>query len=169
MKILILAGLLFVAGSVYAQAFENLKDVNGRRMVRGFVTDSILRNDTAAFRWYREAHNEYKPGKDVVKAFAAQKDFVHFIVFMGSWCPDSHYIIPRFYKILEAAGFDKNRVSLIALDRTKRDSLHLAAAFDIDNVPTIIVYKRGREQGRVVEYGPVGKFDETLAQILMKE
>jgi hypothetical protein len=33
-------------------------------------------------------------------------------------------------------------------------------------VPTIIVYKNGKELGRVVEYGKYGVFDKELAEII---
>ena len=41
-------------------------------------------------------------------------------------------------------------------------------AFNVVNVPTIIVMKDGKELGRVVEYGNTGKWDKELADILNK-
>jgi hypothetical protein len=42
----------------------------------------------------------------------------------------------------------------------------LSEAFNVLNVPTIIVLKNGREVGRVVEYGTSGMFDKDLGEIL---
>ncbi|MEI9808442.1 MAG: hypothetical protein WDO16_11570 [Bacteroidota bacterium] len=37
---------------------------------------------------------------------------------------------------------------------------------NITNVPTIIVMKKGKEVGRVIEYGKEGVFDKELAEII---
>jgi thiol-disulfide isomerase/thioredoxin len=85
---------------------------------------------------------------------------------MGTWCDDSHFIIPKFYTLLDASGFSKDRVTLIGVDRAKKTLSHLAEALNIINVPTIIVMKDGKELGRVVEYGKYGLFDKELAEII---
>ena len=135
-------------------------------MLKGFITDSLLQADTAAFKWYGENLKMYTTPEKVVKTVNAHKDSVNFIVFMGTWCSDSHYIIPRFFKIIGEAGFDRNKICLIAVDRSKKDHTNLATSFGIQNVPTIIVFKKGKETGRVVEYGTTGRFDEELATII---
>ncbi|GAB3420237.1 thioredoxin family protein [Niabella aquatica] len=152
----------------YAQQFEVTKDRTGKKMLKGFVTDSVMKADTTAFAWYADNERVYEPSADIVRSFSGQKDSVAFLIFFGTWCPDSHYVVPRFYKIVEQAGLDKSRVTLFALDRTKNDAAHLAANFNILHVPTIIVLKNGKEQGRVIEYGATGKFDEELAGILKR-
>jgi len=149
-----------------AQSFEAVKDRTGKKLLKGFVTDSLLRADSTEFKWFAENENMYHPAAAVVQRFSAQKDSVAFMVFFGTWCPDSHYVVPRFYKILGEAGVDKKRVTLFALDRTKKDAAHFATNFNVQHVPTIIILKNGKETGRVVEYGVTGKFDEELAKAL---
>ncbi len=149
-----------------AQTYETVKDRTGKKLLKGFVTDSLLKADPAEFKWFAENESVYKPAEAVVNSFIAQKDSVTFMIFFGTWCPDSHYVVPRFYKILEVAGIDKSRVTLFGLDRTKKDAAHFAANFNIQHVPTIIILKEGKEMGRVVEYGVTGKFDEELAKVL---
>jgi thiol-disulfide isomerase/thioredoxin len=85
---------------------------------------------------------------------------------MGTWCSDSRFIVPKFYSLLDAAGFPQNRVTLIGVDRSKKTISHLAEALNIENVPTIIVMNDGKEVGRVVEYGKTGAFDKELGDIL---
>jgi thiol-disulfide isomerase/thioredoxin len=153
--------------SVEAQLYSVSADKHGDKMYTGFISDSLLKGDTA-FKWFDEAQRIYKPKAPVVKTFTENKDSVNFVVFMGTWCEDSHFVIPRFYKILDSAGFDKKRITLIAVDRTKKDAANLATAFNITNVPTIIVFKNGKEVGRVVEYGQTGKYDEEIAALLTK-
>lgn len=161
-----MAGILFL--NCQAQGFEKIKDpLSGQTLLKGFINDRML-SDTAAFKWYGEMQKGYLPNPAVVSTVAATKDSISFLVFLGTWCTDSHYVIPRFFKILETAGFDKNKVVLIALDRSKKDAANLAPLFGIGHVPTIIVVKNGTEIGRVVEFGVTGKFDEELAAIIKK-
>lgn len=165
--LLILAVIISAPFFTRAQSYQTLTDRDSSKMLAGFINDSLLKNDSA-FKWFNKAQTIYNPKEKVVKAFAANKDSTNLIIFMGTWCGDSHFIIPRFYKILDSAGFNKSRVTLIAVDRTKKDKTNLAAAFNITNVPTIIVLKKGKETGRVVEYGDTGRYDEELASILTK-
>ena len=80
----------------------------------------------------------------------------------------SHFIIPRLFKLTDAAGFSDERITLIGVDRDKKTISHLCDALGVTNVPTIIVMKKGKEIGRVVEYGSSGSFDKELGELLMK-
>ncbi len=150
----------------HAQQYETVKDRTGKNLLKGFVTDSILLADTVNYNWFAEHERAYTPGEAIIKRFSETKDSVTFLIFFGTWCADSHYVIPRFYKIAAQAGFDKKRITLFGLDRTKKDDAHFAANLAIAHVPTIIVLKNGKELGRVVEYGVTGRFDEELAAIV---
>src|SRR5690606_14539198 len=95
---------------------------------------------------------------------------IHFVVYMGTWCEDSYFVIPRFFKLLDVSEVkEESKVTLIGVDRNKKTLAYLAEALDVKNVPTIIVMKGGKELGRVVEYGKSGSFDKDLAAILKQE
>ena len=86
---------------------------------------------------------------------------LQFIAFMGTWCDDSQFIIPKFYSLLDVAGFPQDKVTLIGVDRNKKTLSHLSEALNIINVPTIIVMNNGKEVGRVVwheRYGGLKHF-----------
>ncbi len=85
---------------------------------------------------------------------------------MISWCDDTRVILPKFFVIQEKAGIPDDRISFFAVNRQKQTTGNVASAFNIINVPTIIVMKNGKEIGRVVEYGTTGKWDNELANIL---
>ncbi len=168
MKRLILSAIVMCfAYFVNAQGYETVADNNGSKMYLGFIHDSLLKTDTA-FNWFAKAQNTYKQKEAVVKAFEANKDSVNFLVFVGTWCPDSHYVIPRFFSILDTVEFNKENVTMVAVDRTKQDKNRLTHVLKVTNVPTIIVFKNGKELGRVVEYGETGRFDQELAALLTK-
>ena len=98
---------------------------------------------------------------------ALKKDSsVQFIAFIGTWCHDSHSVLPKLYALLDSAGFPISHLTLIGTDRKKQTLGHLAEALHVTGIPTIIVLKNGKELGRVVEYGKYGIFDMELADIL---
>ena len=81
----------------------------------------------------------------------AYRDRLTFLVFSGTWCDDSQILIPKFYRILDEAQFPEKAVTLYGVDREKK-SLHGEAEKNlITKSPTIIVYKDGKEIGRIVE------------------
>ncbi|MCH5690722.1 hypothetical protein LWM68_44745 [Niabella sp. W65] len=49
----------------------------------------------------------YHPAAAVVQRFSAQKDSVAFMVFFGTWCPDSHYVVPAFTRYWEKLALIK--------------------------------------------------------------
>lgn len=155
----------FITTPSFSQSFETTTDRTGKKMLKGFISDSVLLADTTSFKWFAENKDIYTPTESIVKVFYNQKDSVSYLLFGGTWCSDTHYVIPRFYKIIEQAKIDKSRISFFALDRTKNDAAHFASNFKILHVPTIIILKNGKEIGRVVEYGTSGRFDEELAAI----
>lgn len=136
------------------------------KMLKGIIDKNDLKNDTS-FYWYAESQRIYpNPDTSAVAAFKNNKDKIYFIIFGGTWCEDTHFVLPKFFKIQEAAGFPENRITLFAVDRNKTTTGNISQAMNITNVPTIIVMKSGKELGRVVEYGKTGKWDKELADII---
>ena len=88
------------------------------------------------------------------------------MVFAGTWCDDSQFILPRFFRLLELARVDDSRIRFYAVDRNKKTPDGRADDFHIERVPTMIVMVSGKEIGRVVEYGKTGHWDEELAALL---
>lgn len=159
---------LLCVGTVVAQnQYQVLVERPNEKSLKGIISREVLQSDTS-FKWYAQNQKGYTPNLAAVDGLKKNADSVQLIVFMGTWCEDSHNIIPKFYSLLDAAGFSDKRVSLIGVDREKKTLSHLTEALNITNVPTIIVMKKGKEMGRVVEYGKYGLFDKELAEILTK-
>lgn len=139
---------------------------NNAKILKGIINKIDLTNDTA-FSWYAESQRIYpNPDTSAVAAFKNNADKIYFIIFAGTWCDDTHFVLPKFFKIQEASGFPENRITLFGVDRNKQTLGSIALAMNIINVPTIIVMKNGKELGRVVEYGKTGKWDKELADII---
>ena len=159
---------LFVVGMAiravgFAQGqYEVLKDNDGGKILKGIISRDILARDTS-FKWYAKNLKAYG-GKDAA-TFGKHKDSIQLVIFLGTWCEDSQVIIPKLFPFLDAAGFSNDRVTLIGVDRNKKSISHITDAFNVINVPTVIVMKEGKELGRVVEYGQYGMVEKELAEI----
>ena len=155
--------------TVQAQTtYEVLADSahNNEKMLKGMITKEELSNEPL-FTWYGESQRIYSnPDPALVNALEKNKDKIYFIVFGGTWCEDTHYVLPKFFKAQEVSGFPESRITLFAVDRHKKTTGTIAQAMGVTNVTTIIVMENGKEKGRVVEYGKTGKWDKELAEII---
>jgi hypothetical protein len=163
--ILTLVLTISLAAVASAQGFEVIMEASGKKILKGIISRDDIEKDTS-YSWYAPNQKGYNPNSEALAAFRQYKDSIQLLVFMGTWCGDSHYIIPRFYALTDAAVFPQDRITLIGVDRSKKTLSHLTEALDVKNVPTIIVMKNGRELGRVVEYGKFGMFDKELGDII---
>lgn len=160
--------LLFVSLLAKAQhPYEVLVERPNEKSYKGTLSKEIIQADTS-FKWWAMNQNGYKPNAIALQGLQKGKDSLQLLVFMGTWCEDSQYIIPKLFVLTEAAGFSNDRITLIGVDRNKKTYSHLTDALNVINVPTIMVMKNGKELGRVVEYGKYGIFDKELGEILTK-
>lgn len=144
---------------------EVSRDVSGNKILKGFITKQELATDSA-FTWFFQNQKDYTPDQNALQLLKANKDSINIIAFGGTWCDDTKYILPKFFVLADNAGISQDRITLLGVDHDKKTIQHLSEAFNITNVPTIIVMKNGKEMGRVVEYGHTGMFDKDLAEIL---
>lgn len=145
--------------------FQVLVERPNEKSLKGIISREVLLADTS-FHWYAENLKGYTPHAAALEGLKKNKDSIQLLTFMGTWCEDSHVIIPKFFALTDAAGFSQDRITLIGVDRQKKTLSHLAEALNIKNVPTIIVLKNGKEVGRVVEFGKYGLFDMELGEII---
>jgi thiol-disulfide isomerase/thioredoxin len=166
-KIALAALALFTGYAVFAQQ-EVTVEAGGTKIIRGFMSRQELSTDSS-FKWFAENQKGYTPDQNALNNLKANKDSINFVVFGGTWCGDTKYILPKFFSLTDAAGFSQDRITMVGVDRSKKTIQHLAEAFNVVNVPTIIVMKNGTEVGRVVEYGKYGLYDKELAEILSRK
>lgn len=102
--------------------------------------------------WFDPGYKEYTPDAETLEKLNPLLQKVSLVVFMGTWCEDSHRDVPHLYKILDATDFNESNLSLITVSEDKTAPADLIAEYDIINVPTIIFYKDEKELGRIVEY-----------------
>lgn len=168
MKFLAAVFLLAALNSSAQVQYEISKDPNnGLKTLKGILSPEIIQNDEA-FNWMKNDISWYKPNADCVANLTAVKDTVQLLVFIGTWCEDSHNIYPQLLKLLTQVGFNQKRLTIIGVDRNKTTLGSLCQALNVTKAPTILVMKGGKEIGRVEEYGKYGVYDQELAEVLAK-
>lgn len=119
--------------------------------------------------WYVKEHDEYAIDKKAVSELRKGKIGTYdIIVFMGTWCEDSHRDFPRLMKILEEANYPESKLTIIAVNRKKESPAGDESLYNIQKVPTIILKRYGKEVGRIIEMPTTGYIERDLVQILKK-
>lgn len=96
-----------------------------------------------AQEWDEDAH------RDVVEAFAGLDDDVNINVWGADWCPDTRNQLPEFAAVLDAAGFDRDRIEQIEVDHDKNGEG--TEEYEIEYIPSIVVERDGDEIARFIE------------------
>lgn len=164
----ILTGLFLLALAFNAGAqsqFETSIDKKGQKVFKGILSREDLRADTS-FKWFADNLKGYTPNGLAQTALRQYGDSIQLVVFMGTWCEDSHVIIPKLFSLMDASGISTKRLTLLGTDREKKTLGNLAEAMNVKNVPTIIVMKNGKELGRVIEYGKYGMWDKEMGEVI---
>ena len=134
--------------------------VNGN--LQGVATLENFQND-AFSSWFNPRYEAYTPDAAVVADLKSQMEDVDIRAYMGTWCGDSKRETPKFYKLLDAVEYDKDNLTMITVDRSKREPADLVNGYNVNRVPTFIFYRDGEELGRFVEYPR-----ETLEKDILK-
>ncbi|MCB0375805.1 MAG: thioredoxin family protein, partial [Sinomicrobium sp.] len=115
--------------------------------------------------WFTANYEAYETDQDVIRQLKPLLKGITITIFMGTWCGDSKEQTPHFYKILDAAGYNEKKLTLITVSRNKTTPEQHEAGRNIIRVPTIIFYKNGSELNRIVEY-PIESLEKDMLAIL---
>jgi hypothetical protein len=121
-------------------------------------------------QWYTKEFNEYALDQKAVGELRKNNiTSYNLIVFIGTWCEDSHRDFPRLMKILEEVKYPDSRLTIIAVNRKKESPTGDEVKYNVSKVPTIIVEKYGKEIGRMIEMPTTGYVERDLVEILKKD
>ncbi len=158
----------FISKSFSQAQYQIVQDEKHPEQVylKGIINKYLVQNDTVYGKWYRSSMSYYTPDTATLTAFEKARKGIQFVIFGGTWCEDTQFILPKFFKLQEMSGVPDTAITFFGVNRAKKSLASIADAFNVVNVPTIIVMKDGKEAGRVVEYGKTGKWDKELADII---
>jgi hypothetical protein len=117
--------------------------------------------------WKTLRAQDYTPDASAVRTIAERGRDVQVLLILGTWCPDSKREVPRFFKILDQAGIRLDKVTMVGVDRTKKDAEGLTVKHEILRVPTFVFFRGSTEIGRVTERATT-TLENDIATILMK-
>ena len=72
-----------------------------------------------------------------------------FLVFGGSWCPDTRFQLPTVEKLFRLANVGEERVTLYGVDNDLKDPDGMAQKYGIGWVPTLVAIEDRTEIGRI--------------------
>ena len=121
-----------------------------------------------AFSWFKKGYDSYKPTAAALKVIKPQASTLHIEVFGGTWCDDTHELLPKFYKVADEAKITDSQITLHLVNRDKKTKDGSSEKYKIVNVPTYIIIKDGKEIGRIVESAKIS-IEADLAAILTDE
>lgn len=147
--------------AVSYQVIANEKE----KTLKGVINKQIIQADTS-FTWFKTNYKYAQVDKSAVQVFKQKSGLFSLLVFGGTWCHDTQNLLPIFYKLIDESHYPEKKICLLGVDRQKESIEGYKQKYNITNVPTFIVLHKGKEVGRVVEYGSMGAIDKELAQIV---
>ena len=131
----------------------------------GMVPDLDTFQNSLSASWFNPRFESYEPNEAAIESLKNLKDDITIRAYMGTWCGDSKRETPKFYKILEMIDYDMDKLTLIAVDRSKRRPTELVDGYNVMRVPTFIFYRDGEEVGRFVERDRNMSLEEAMQKI----
>ncbi len=122
---------------------------------------------------------EYGPDPVTTSRIGDYLEDISITCVFGSWCSDSRRDIPRMWRILEMAGYPDLEINYLAVGSSRftpesgipekllRWSDRVKSYYDVQRVATFIIYRNGREIGRIIE-SPRTSLEKDLLEILQK-
>ncbi len=174
MKKIVIVLLFFVSMNFACTSQKNInKVVYSKKVGEKILVGKINRQglEKAPFRtWFEAGYNSYKPDSSVIneiKKHIAKNAKI--VIIMGTWCPDSRREVPRFYKILDEIGFNKDNLTVYAVDRNFKAGNIDLTKYDVKRIPTIIFYHYGYPAGRIVERPYSGSLEKDLLEFTKRK
>lgn len=120
----------------------------GRQAAEEITREKILANGQE----WKDKYDKYEPPADMLNDLKGMLGSnMKIDVYLGLWCPDSRNNVPPFIKILDRLGA-RIPVRYFGVPRkASRDVKYYVEEMDVEKVPTFIVYRDGKEIGRIVE------------------
>jgi len=122
-------------------------------------------NNSWATEWKQNEKN-YQPDSSTVallRKILSSKNST-FRIYLGTWCDDSKQHVPAFMKVADLLNL---KAEYIGVNRKKECPFTDCKNWDINYVPTVVVFVDGKEVGRIVET-PEVSVEKDLLKILGK-
>lgn len=153
MRTLLLVAALFISihSHSMAQSFtRSIGNTKDELIFHGQVTFADLEKETS-FKWFAEGAATYKPDAEDITFLKKELKKYTMVVLMGTWCEDSHNMVPKLYRVLRDVDYLANKFVMYGLDRKKQGTKNEEAKYRVTSVPTVILFSGEEEIGRITE------------------
>lgn len=158
-----LLSILFIAAALSLYAQKHDKEAVGK------IERSTLTEDPEYKKWFVQGYNEYQPVDSLVIRLRPLLRNKKIVVVLGTWCSDSQLDVPHLINLLDEVEFERTELELWAIDRKKTEPANIISKYNIEFVPTIMVFdKEGKEVARIIEQ-PEVSLEADLIKLLLKE
>lgn len=154
LKTLLLGGGLLFSSLAWAQSGTVLK---------GKIDMKTLMNDTTT-TWFYKGVNNYQPNDNMLNYIKANRSSFNLVVVMGTWDDVSREVVPALYKVMITGGSPEEQIVMFAAD--KKLQTDSPVDYKVKKLPTIIVMRDGKEEGRIVGT-PKESIEGDLSRILL--
>lgn len=131
------------------------------------LTGHLTRSMLDAVPGWAEERNGYTPDPVVTATIGRLAANVDMTLFIGTWSQESQQEAPRILKIVDDAGLPESTLSIVGLDKSRKDDAGLADKWRIESVPTLLLSRGEQELGRVVGR-PTETPEDDIAHILVR-
>jgi thiol-disulfide isomerase/thioredoxin len=147
------------------------KGWDGQPMLLGHCSASVFNNEPYN-SWFQKNYVAHQIDSLTLLELKPLLKKKKIDIFLGTWCGDSKWEFPRMLKILLAANFDTTNLSIVCVSNEaemyKKSPQGEEIGRNIQRVPTLIVYEKNKEIGRIIE-SPIISLEKDLLKILRKE
>ena len=157
---------LLIFNSFYTYSQSLATDAHGNKMLLGKISRNDL--EQAPFPWFNKMYQDYQVDSSTVSQLMPLLQGKQFTIFMGTWCGDSRMEVPKWYKLLDHLKVPDENITLIAVNyhdsAYKQSPTHEEKGMNIHRVPSLLVFDKKKEIGRIVEK-PVETLEKDLLAI----
>ena len=141
--------MVALANAITAQSFVNK---SGDKHLWGIVTTDHFKEEPFK-EWYHKSQEKYT--STLTKNDGKNLKDIKVKAFLGTWCGDTKFLLPKFVKAWHAMGLNENQIEFIALhvedEKYKQGPNSETNDYAIHKVPTFVFEKDGAQIGRIVE------------------
>lgn len=169
MKKIFTAIAIMMSSISFAQTAYDIStdEKNGSTVFKGLITFADLEKESS-FDWLKKNQAFYQPDAATLTFIQANLRRYNITVFMGTWCEDSQFLVPQLYKLLTDIHYPLSQYTMYGVDRKKTSKHNEQLAYNIEKVPTIILFREGKEVGRITELVKKS-IDSDLAEIIRSD
>ncbi len=146
----VLTVLLAMSASAQYNLDVSMDNETGNMIYVGQCTFKDLSSEQT-FTWLRTGVGHYNPNRATVSYLSSNLKDYNMVVFMGTWCDDSHKLLPQVYKLLRLTSYPMKQYTMYGLDMDKVGYADEHERYNIEQVPTVILLSDGKEVGRITE------------------